>query len=127
MLKLCFIAGLGGFLGTVARFLCQYWVEQLLPTVFPLATFIVNIFGSFIIGMVYAIAEKGSLLSAEMRIFLAVGFCGGFTTFSSFSYNNLNLMKNYGMIYPLTNIGLSVFWGIVATYLGIIFGKFLFK
>jgi CrcB protein len=64
-------------------------MEKSLASTFPWGTFIANIAGSFIIGVVFALAEKGNLMNAEWRIFLAVGICGGFTTFSSFAYNNL--------------------------------------
>jgi CrcB protein len=91
-----------------------------MTSTFPLATFIANIIGCFLIGVVFAIAEKGNLMSAELRLFLTVGFCGGFTTFSSFAYNNLNLLKDNSIFYLLLNIGGSLFFGILAVYLGII-------
>jgi len=69
---------------------------------------------------VYALSEKGNLISPEWRMFLAVGICGGFTTFSAFTYNNLNLLKDNSLYYLLWNIGGSLFFGILAVYLGII-------
>ncbi|NQU85854.1 MAG: CrcB family protein, partial [Mariniphaga sp.] len=83
-------------------------------------TFIANMLGCFIIGIVYAITERGNLMSPEWRIFLTVGFCGGFTTFSSFAYNNLNLLKDNSIFYLLLNAGGSLFLGILAVYIGII-------
>jgi CrcB protein len=120
MLRTLFIIGSGGFLGSIMRYLVQISVEKSILSTFPWGTFAANIAGSFIIGIVYALADKGNLLGAEWKMFLAVGFCGGFTTFSSFAYNNLNMLKDgvYGQL--LLNIFGSLFFGILAVYLGII-------
>ncbi len=120
MLRTILIVGTGGFIGSALRYLVQVGMEKSLGSSFPWGTFIANIVGSFIIGIVFALAEKGNLLSAEWRIFLAVGFCGGFTTFSSFAYNNLNLLKDNSIHYLFLNIGGSLVLGILAVYLGII-------
>lgn len=114
------IVGAGGFIGSILRFLSQHVVEKFLLPDFPWATMFVNILGSFIIGIVYGLTERGNILSPEIRIFVAVGFCGGFTTFSSFSYNNLSLLKDSGIFLMLTNIGVSVTLGILATFAGIL-------
>jgi fluoride exporter len=93
MLRTILLVGTGGFIGSVMRYLVQYYMEKTLTSTFPWGTFIANIAGSFIIGMIFALAEKGNLMSAEWRIFLAVGICGGFTTFSSFAFNNLTMTE----------------------------------
>lgn len=126
MLRTILIVGTGGFIGSVMRYLVQVFVEKGLTTTFPWGTFIANIVGSFIIGIVFALAEKGSLLSAEWRMFLAVGICGGFTTFSSFAYNNLTMIKEGSFGQLLWNIGGSLFFGILAVYLGIILIRAIF-
>ncbi len=118
MLRTIFIVGAGGFIGSVFRYLVQVFVEKGLMSTFPWGTFVANIAGSFIIGMVYALAEKGNLLSAEWRMFLAVGICGGFTTFSSFAYNNLMMLKEGVFGQFLLNVGGSLFFGLLAVYLG---------
>lgn len=120
MLRTILIVGTGGFIGSALRYLVQVAMEKSLGSSFPWGTFIANILGSFIIGMVFAIAEKGNIMNPEWRIFLAVGFCGGFTTFSSFAYNNLNLLKDNSIHYLFLNIGGSLFLGVLAVYLGII-------
>ena len=126
MLRTIFIVGTGGFIGSVLRYLVQIFVEKGLMSTFPWGTFVANIAGSFIIGLVYALAEKGDLLSAEWRMFLAVGICGGFTTFSSFAYNNLVMLKEgvYGQFF--LNVGGSLFFGLLAVYLGMLFVRFVF-
>ncbi len=126
MLRTLLIVGTGGFIGSVMRYLLQVFVEKDLTSTFPWGTFIANIIGSFIIGIVFALAEKGNVLSAEWRMFLAVGICGGFTTFSSFAYNNLTMLKEHSFGQLLWNVGGSLFFGILAVYLGIILVKAIF-
>ncbi|RIJ47118.1 fluoride efflux transporter CrcB [Maribellus luteus] len=126
MLRTILIVGTGGFIGSVLRYLVQLFVEKGLSSTFPWGTFIANIAGSFIIGIVFALAQKGNLLSAEWRMFLAVGICGGFTTFSSFAYNNLMMLKDgvYGQF--IWNVGGSLVFGLLAVYLGMILVKVIF-
>lgn len=121
MLRTILLVGTGGFIGSVMRYLIQHYMEKTLSSTFPWGTLIANIAGSFLIGIIFALAEKGNLLNAEWRMFLAVGFCGGFTTFSSFSYNNFNMIKENALAPLFFNIGGSLFLGILAVYLGIIF------
>lgn len=120
MLRTLLIVGTGGFIGSVMRYLVQVLVEKASDTNFPWGTFIANIAGSFIIGIVFALAQKGNLLSAEWRLFLAVGICGGFTTFSSFAYNNLTMLKEQAYGQFIWNVGGSLFFGLLAVYLGMI-------
>lgn len=126
MLRTILLVGSGGFIGSVMRYLVQYYMEKSLTSTFPWGTFIANIAGSFIIGIVFALAEKGNLISAEWRIFLAVGICGGFTTFSSFAYNNLTMLneKAWGSLF--LNVGGNLFLGILAVYAGIILIRLIF-
>lgn len=126
MLRNLLIVGTGGFIGSVMRYLVQVFVEKGMTTTFPWGTFIANVVGSFIIGIVFAFAEKGNVLSAEWRMFLAVGICGGFTTFSSFAYNNLTMIKEGSFGQLLWNVGGSLFFGILAVYLGIILVRAIF-
>ncbi|HKJ41887.1 MAG TPA: fluoride efflux transporter CrcB [Sunxiuqinia sp.] len=120
MLKTLFIIGAGGFLGSIARYLTQIMVERMFHSSFPWGTFVANVAGSFIIGAIYALSDRGNLLTPEVRMFMAVGFCGGFTTFSSFAYNNLSMISESNYFQLLANVGLSLFFGISAVFLGII-------
>ena len=126
MLRTIFVVGAGGFIGSVMRYLVQVWVEKGMTSTFPLGTLIANIAGSFIIGIVFALAEKGNLMNAEWRLFLAVGICGGFTTFSSFAYNNFTMIKEQSFAQFFLNVGGSLFFGILAVYLGIILIRAIF-
>jgi fluoride exporter len=126
MLRTILLVGSGGFIGSVMRFLVQHYMEKSLTSIFPWGTLIANIAGSFLIGIIVALAEKGNLLNAEWRMFLAVGFCGGFTTFSSFAYNNFTMLKENTLAPLFFNIGGNLFLGILAVYLGIIFIRLIF-
>lgn len=120
MLRTILIVGAGGFIGSVMRYLVQVFVEKGISSTFPWGTFVANIAGSFIIGIVFGLVNKGNFLSAEWRMFLAVGICGGFTTFSSFAYNNLSMLKEQAYGQFIWNVGGSLFFGLLAVYLGMI-------
>jgi fluoride exporter len=125
MLRTIILVGTGGFIGSVMRYLVQYYMEKSMMSTFPWGTLAANIAGSFIMGAVFAMADKGNILNAEWRIFLTVGICGGFTTFSAFSYNNYMMLKEqiYGSL--LLNIGGNLLLGIFAVYLGVVFIRLL--
>jgi CrcB protein len=124
-LKTVLIIFAGSGIGGVARYGMQTWVFRIYPFSFPLGTFIVNMIGCFLIGLFYALSEKGSLLSPEWRLALTTGFCGGFTTFSTFAYENMNLLRTGDYLYfGLYAVG-SVIFGIATVYLGILTIKYL--
>ena len=118
MVKLLAIIGFGGFIGTIARFLISRYFQLNLPTLFPWGTFIVNLMGCFLIGIIYGISEKGNFLSPEVRLFLTVGLCGGFTTFSTFSNDALMLMEQQEWLRFALYSSLSFFLGIMAVFAG---------
>ncbi len=123
MTKFFFIVGAGSFLGGGTRYLVQQLVAKHFASPMPYGTLVVNILGSFIIGILFALSEKTNVLSNEMRLFLATGFCGGFTTFSAFSLENINLLREGSHFYVLGYVSLSVVLGFSATYLGLILAK----
>jgi CrcB protein len=118
MLKLILIAGTGGFFGTIARFLASRYFQNLFLSAFPFGTFLVNITGCLLIGIFYGISEKSGILNPAWRMFLTVGFCGGFTTFSTFTGENITLLKDGNFFYFALYTGLSVFLGLLATFAG---------
>jgi CrcB protein len=117
-MKQLLIIGLGGFIGSIARFLVQKLNLRLHFLSIPIGTLTVNILGSFIIGFIIGITAKAEIISPNLRLFLMVGFCGGFTTFSSFTGENLTLMQNGQFATVLLYTGISIFLGFLAVYLG---------
>lgn len=118
MIKNLLLIGAGGFIGSVARYLVSRLNTQVDWLSIPLGTLLVNVLGSLLIGFLIGIAEKSPVMTFELRMFLMVGLCGGFTTFSSFTGENLMLMRN-GQFLPLfLYTGLSILLGFTAVYLG---------
>jgi fluoride exporter len=110
--------GIGGGLGSIFRYLVQMLVGRHVPLVFPLGTFLVNCSGCFLIGMFYSMSGKYSGFNPEWRLFLITGICGGFTTFSTYSYDGLILLKQgSNLSFMLYMIG-SVVLGLLATFAG---------
>src|SRR6266700_1137421 len=93
------LVGLGGFLGSISRYLVAVFFAGQFSSSFPFATFAVNAAGCFLIGILFALSDRGNILTPEWRVFLTTGFCGGFTTFSTFSYENVSLLKNSDFLY----------------------------
>jgi fluoride exporter len=125
MLKLLLIIGTGSFMGGIARFLTSRYIQNTIISAFPFGTFIVNILGCFLIGLFYGLSERGNFINPEWRMFLTVGFCGGFTTFSTFANENIALLRDGNIFYFALYASLSVFFGIMATYLGSLITKIL--
>ena len=118
MIKSLLIAGTGGFIGTVLRFLVSRYFQENTFSLFPWGTFTVNIIGSLMIGIFYGMSERGNLLSPEIRIFLTVGICGGFTTFSSLTNDAFMLLQEKEWLKVSLYASLGFFLGLVAVYLG---------
>ncbi|MGB4846153.1 MAG: fluoride efflux transporter CrcB [Ferruginibacter sp.] len=115
MIKNLLLVGLGGGIGSMLRYAGSLLIGS---KMFPYATLSVNIIGSFIIGVIFALCIKEDVVLNNWKLFVATGICGGFTTFSAFSLENMGLLQSgkYGM--ALTYIGLSILLGIGATFLG---------
>lgn len=118
-MKEILLLGFGGFAGTTLRYGVQHFASKYLAIAFPWGTFLVNISGCFLIGLLYGIASKEQWLTAEWRLLLITGFCGGYTTFSTFAYENVTMLQqsNYTgfTLYSISTFGLcllSVFAGL---------------
>jgi len=115
MIKNILLIGLGGGIGSM----CRYWASLLLLNKsFPVVTLLINISGSFIIGLVAAYALKNEWFAANWKLFLATGICGGFTTFSAFSLENLQLLQQGKYLWALLYIAASIVLGLIATFFG---------
>ena len=106
---------LGGGIGSVCRYLISLSIQRQLTTAFPAGTFVVNITGCFLIGLLYGIAVRYTWLDAEWRMFLITGICGGYTTFSTFSYEAVGLIRQGNYTTFLLYVILSVVLGLLAT------------
>ena len=111
----CLMVGIGGFIGSVCRYLIG-----LLPietnSGFPIKTLLINIAGSFLIGLITALAVKNKDLNEQLVLLLKVGVCGGFTTFSTFAYESTDLMKSGHAVTALIYVCTSVIMGVLAVY-----------
>jgi fluoride exporter len=123
MIKTLLLIGSGGFLGSISRFLASRFLQNNFPSAFPFGTFFVNVSGCLLIGLIYGFSERSALLTPGWKMFLAVGFCGGFTTFSTFANENLALLRDGDFFQFFLYTGLSVFLGIAATFLGVLVTK----
>jgi fluoride exporter len=123
MIKTLLLIGSGGFLGSISRYLASRFMQNNFSTAFPIGTFFVNITGCLIIGLIYGFSERSSLLTPGWKMFLAVGFCGGFTTFSTFANENLSLLRDGDFFHFTIYTVLSVFLGIASTFAGVLITK----
>jgi CrcB protein len=112
------LVGVGGFLGSVARYLVGGLVQERLPGAFPWGTLAVNALGCLLIGCLSELAEARSFLSPGSRALLVVGILGGFTTFSAFGNETLNLMRDRSWEFAAANVGAHVGLAIGAVWFG---------
>lgn len=124
-MKLYLIVAFGSGLGGMLRYFISDFVQRSSPSLFPYGTLSVNIIGSFIIGLILFYFDSLKLISSEMRLFLTVGICGGLTTFSTFSYETVNLFQDSEFLLAGANILLNVVLTIVAVYLAYILSKLI--
>ena len=109
---------LGSAIGGVSRYLLGGLVQRLLDTTFPAGTLLVNISGSFLLGAILRYALETPTLSPEVRALLTIGFCGGYTTFSTFSYETVALLEDGEWTRAGLYVGASVLLSLVGTFLG---------
>jgi CrcB protein len=118
------LVGLGGFIGANARFVVARLVGTLFETRFPLGTFVINISGSFLLGVLGTVVTQKVMPSSEsMRLALGVGFLGAYTTFSTFEFETHALLEDGSWLTATTNIFASLFVGLVAVRAGIVLAK----
>jgi CrcB protein len=119
------LVGAGGFLGSIARYIIVKLVDTRLNQSFPFGTFTVNVIGCFLIGLIVGIVGRQLNGGEAWRVFLGVGFCGGFTTFSAFALENQNLLVDRLISTAALYIVASVVAGVVAVFLGLWGSRFL--
>jgi fluoride exporter len=114
-----------GALGCLARYFVSGWVYGILGRGFPYGTFVVNIIGAYIIGLLMEFGLRSELIPPTLRMGLTIGFLGGLTTFSTFSYETFRLMEDGDFITATTNVILSVLVCLLFTWLGITTARYL--
>lgn len=113
----------GGLLGTFARYFLSGAVHRVFGIAFPFGTLVVNLIGCFTIGFLAVLAEEKFLLGPAARVFLMIGFCGAFTTFSTFILETSNLTRDGESLYAFMNITLSVVLGFLVFSLGVMLAR----
>jgi fluoride exporter len=118
MIKHILLVGLGGGIGSMARYLCQRWFAANYVPGFPWGTFAVNVAGCFLIGIFWGLSFKSFDAMENWKLFLMTGLCGGFTTFSAFTLEGIGLLKEQKLALFFSYVVASVVLGLLATYLG---------
>ncbi len=117
------IIGIGGFIGSVARYGMAVWIGQRWGRVFPLGTFVINVSGSFVIGLLMTLFTERLLVNPQWRLLLVVGFLGAYTTFSTFEYETGTLVRDGEWLIAAMNVVFSVTVGFIALKLGEMLAK----
>jgi len=115
--------GIGGFFGAVARYGVALWIGRQWGRSFPLGTFVINVSGSFLIGLLMSLLTERFMVNPQWRLLFVVGFLGAFTTFSTFEYETGALLKDGEWLIAMLNITLSVVVGFMALKLGEVIAK----
>ncbi|RYD58695.1 MAG: fluoride efflux transporter CrcB [Sphingobacteriales bacterium] len=113
MLRAFLLVGMGGFAGSAARYAVGLMINRTEPTGFPLATFIINLAGCFLIGILSGLAVRNNWMQQDGWLVLATGFCGGFTTFSTFALEQNNLLSRGAYLTTVLYAGLSLMLGLL--------------
>jgi len=123
MTRTIILVGLGGGLGSIFRYLTSVVVTKYFQTTFPLATFTVNILGCLIIGILFGLFERQQLTNPDLKFLFITGFCGGYTTFSAFASENINLFQSGNSLTAFVYIATSIIISLFAVWLGLTLTK----
>jgi fluoride exporter len=117
------LVGVGGCLGSILRFWVGSYIGSRMGTRFPYGTLVINITGSFLIGLVFALLTTRTHWSSNWRYLIPIGFIGGYTTFSSFEYETLRTIQDGQIGLGFLYVALSVVVGFVAVWVGVMAGR----
>ena len=123
MTRAIILVGLGGGLGSIFRYLTSVFATKYFQTNFPLGTFAVNIIGCLIIGILLSLFERQQLTNPDLKFLLITGFCGGYTTFSAFAADNINLFQSDNSLTAFIYIATSIIVSLFAVWLGLLITK----
>lgn len=113
------MVAMGGAVGSAMRYLTSKVMQDWLPNSFPYGTFVVNLLGCLVIGILYGLVDQNILGNNHLKLLLITGFCGGFTTFSTFSHESLSLVQQGHLSYAVLYVGGSVCLGMIMVLIGI--------
>ena len=119
------LIGIGGFFGSIARYLTGHFIGRFISHPLPMGTLVVNILGALLIGIIIGLGERYRWFTEPWHFFLAVGFCGSFTTYSTFAYENYNLLKEGHLATLLFYITFSLVAGMLLAWAGYEFSKWV--
>ncbi|HMK61389.1 MAG TPA: fluoride efflux transporter CrcB [Dissulfurispiraceae bacterium] len=125
MIRNMFIVGVGGFLGAIARYLIAVWIGQAWGRSFPLGTFVINVSGSFLIGLLMTLFTERYAVDPALRLLFVVGFLGAYTTFSTFEYETGKLIEDSEWLFAALNVLLSVIVGYAGLKIGELIAKMI--
>lgn len=120
MVKTVLLVMLGGGIGSAFRYLTTVFVNKYYASAFPLATLIINMLGCFLIGLLMGFFQKNNLPDSNLKWLLVTGFCGGYTTFSAFGFENISLLQSNNAATAMLYICASVITGLLAVWGGLI-------
>lgn len=115
----------GAAVGGAFRYGISNYIQRHISVIFPYGTLVINVIGSFILGITMFYLNEKELIGSEFRLFLAVGFCGGFTTFSAFSYETINLFRDAEFGLAIFNVFLNVILCLIGIYLAYLISKLI--
>ena len=117
-MKPVLIIGIGGAFGSICRYLAQVYIGKYTTLIFPVGTLVVNLTGCFLIGILFGLSSKYAWMTMEWRLFLMAGICGGYTTFSGYSLDSINLLRQGNYTYFFVYVLGSVVIGLLLTIAG---------
>ena len=117
--------GLGGFIGSIARFWLGSYITYRMGARFPYGTFVINISGSFLIGLVVTLLAEGAHWSPNLLYLIPIGFIGAYTTFSTFELEAFRSARDGDLLLALLNVILSVAVGFIAVWFGVVIGRMI--
>lgn len=118
MIRTIILIGIGGGIGSILRYITTLWVDKYVQTTFPGGTFLVNILGCFLIGLLLGLFERNQLINTDVKFLFVTGFCGGFTTFSTFAMENIVLFQTDNTLLAFLYIAASILVGLLAVWSG---------
>ena len=119
------LVGAGGFFGAISRYLVDGWVSSLTGGAFPWGTFVINVTGSFVLGLLFALSIERAILPSAIRPPILVGFIGAYTTFSTLTLESWRLVEDGSYALAFVNVGGSMVLGMVAVLAGLTLGRAL--